>query len=275
MLNVRDITFSYGRTEVLKGISFDAEENQVISILGSNGAGKTTLLKCLCNMHRPGTGEVLVGGRNVLDLSGRELARNIGYVPQTTPPSRMIVYDSVLIGRRPHFELTASRTDLEKTSSVIDAMGLSHLSLRYLSEISGGEFQKVQIARAIVQEPKVLILDEPTNNLDITNQHNTMHMIEDAVRSRGMCTIMTMHDINLAIHYSDLFLFLSKGRMVAYGGVEVITEGLIKEVYGLDTEIIYHRDTPLIVPRDPSRYRHADDHEHPHDIHDHLVAGAE
>ena len=271
MLNVKDIKFSYGKTEVLKGISFDAEENQVISILGSNGAGKTTLLKCLCNMHRPNEGEAFVNGTNVLSLTGRELARNIGYVPQTTPTSRMTVYDSVLIGRKPHFELAAGRADLDKTSSVIDAMGLSHLSLRYLDEISGGEFQKVQIARAIVQEPKVLILDEPTNNLDITNQHNTMHMIEDAVRSRGMCTIMTMHDINLAIHYSDLFLFLSQGKMVAYGGVEVITEELIKEVYGLDTEIIYHHKTPLIVPKNSSRYQHTYDHEHPHDIHDHLV----
>ncbi|MBP6021418.1 MAG: ABC transporter ATP-binding protein [Candidatus Methanomethylophilaceae archaeon] len=262
---MKDIHFSYGSREILRGISFDAEDNSIISILGSNGAGKTTLLKCLCRIHNPNSGSVIIGENNVTGLNGRELAKNIGFVPQSVPVSRMTVFDSVLIGRRPYIELSATRSDIEKTSAVIDALGLSHLSLRYMDEISGGEFQKVQIARALVQEPKVLILDEPTNNLDITNQHVTMHMVEDAVRSRGMCTIMTMHDINLAIHYSDKFLFLSGGEVAAYGGMDVIDEELIKKVYGIDADVLRHRGVPFVVPRDSSKYERVLDHAHPHD----------
>ena len=264
MLSVRDICFSYGSRKILDGISFDAEENQVISILGPNGTGKTTLLKCICNIHKPDSGSVFVDGKDVLTLGGRELAKNIGFVPQSVPLSRMTVFDSVLLGRRPYIELSAGRHDIEMVSDILHALNMDGLSLRYLDEISGGEYQKVQIARAIVQEPKVLILDEPTNNLDMSNQHTTMHMVEDVVRNKGMCTIMTMHDLNLAIHYSDRFLFLCGGKVRAYGGVEVITEDLIKDVYGVEADIIYHRGVPFVVPRHSSKYLQELDHVHPH-----------
>ena len=264
MLSVKDINFSYGSRQILKDVSFDAEENQVISILGPNGTGKTTLLKCICNIHRPDSGSVFVNGQDVLSLGGRDLAKNIGFVPQSVPLSRMTVFDSILLGRRPHIELTAGRHDIEMVSDIIHDLHMDDLSLRYLDEISGGEYQKVQIARAIVQEPKVLILDEPTNNLDMSNQHTTMHMVEDIVRSRGMCTIMTMHDINLAIHYSDRFLFIKDGLVKAYGGVDIINEDLIEDVYGVESEIIYHKGVPFVVPKYSSKYDQELHHIHIH-----------
>lgn len=275
MIDVKDLRFSYGREEVLKGISFQSEENTVISILGPNGTGKTTFLKCLCGLNKPDSGSVTVDGVDISRIKGKELARHIGFVPQSVPPSRMSVFDSILIGRKPYIEWSATKDDIGKVSEVIDALNMSHLSLKYMDEISGGEFQKAQIARAIVQEPSVLILDEPTNNLDISNQHRTMHMIMDAVSSRGMCTIMTMHDINLAVHYSDKFLFLKDGHIAAYGGMEVITEDLIRSVYGIDAEIIYHKDVPFIVPSESAKYAHLHSHHHPHDVHDHLGEGHE
>lgn len=275
MIRMQDIRFSYGNEEVLKGISFSSEENSVISILGPNGSGKTTFLKCMCGIHRPSSGEITVDGENISAFSGRELAKRIAFVPQTIPVSRISVFDSVLLGRKPYIDWSVRDEDLDKVSEIIDLLGLSKLSLRYMDEISGGEFQKVQIARAIVQEPSVLVLDEPTNNLDISNQHRTMHMIMDAVRSRGMCTIMTMHDINLAVHYSDRFMFIKDGKAVSYGGVDTITEDLIEDIYGVDTDIVMHRGVPLVVPRHSSKYHHESDHEHPHDIHDHLPGGGE
>lgn len=166
----------------------------------------------------------------------------------------MSVFDAVLVGRKPYMDWFASDEDLSKVSDVIDALGMSDLSLKYLDEISGGEFQKVQIARSIVQEPSVLILDEPTNNLDISNQHRTMSMIMDAVRSRGMCTMMTMHDINLAAHYSDRFLFFRDGRVAVYGGPEIITEDLIRDVYEMEVDVLEHRGVPMVVPKDSPRY---------------------
>jgi len=278
MLSVRDIKFSYGDTLVLDGISFDAEPNTIISILGPNGTGKTTLLKCLCNLHRPQEGSVLIDGEDVLGMPGREVAKRIGFVPQSTVPTRNTVFDTALIGRKPHMEWGGmSKKDYEITWDILKALKLDYLALKKANEISGGEFQKVQIARAIIQEPSVLILDEPSNNLDISNQHRTMHTIMDFVRSRGMCTIMTMHDINLAVHYSDKFLFMKGGKAVAYGGAEIITEDLIREVYGIESDIIYHRGVPLIVPRFSSKYvhEHDDGSEHEHDIHDHMVASEE
>lgn len=278
MLSVRDLMFSYGETPILKGVSFDAEPNTIISILGPNGTGKTTLLKCLCNLHRPQEGSITIDGKEVLEMPNREIAKHIGFVPQSTPPSRNTVFDTALIGRKPHMDWGMTKRDYEITWEILKALKLDHLALRKSNEISGGEFQKVQIARAIIQEPDVLILDEPSNNLDISNQHRTMHTIMDFVRSRGMCTIMTMHDINLAVHYSDKLLFLKDGKVAAYGGMEIVTEDLIEQVYGIESEIIYHRGVPLVVPRFSSKYMHDHDHDghhHEHDIHDHLVAGDE
>ena len=278
MLSVRDLMFSYGETPILKGVSFDAEPNTIISILGPNGTGKTTLLKCLCNLHRPQEGSITIDGKEILEMPSREIAKHIGFVPQSTPPSRNTVFDTALIGRKPHMDWGMTKRDYEITWEILKALKLDHLALRKSNEISGGEFQKVQIARAIIQEPDVLILDEPSNNLDISNQHRTMHTIMDFVRSRGMCTIMTMHDINLAVHYSDKLLFLKDGKVAAYGGMEIVTEDLIEQVYGIESEIIYHRGVPLVVPRFSSKYVHDHDHDghhHEHDIHDHLVAGDE
>lgn len=278
MLSVRDLMFSYGETPILKGVSFDAEPNTIISILGPNGTGKTTLLKCLCNLHRPQEGSITIDGKEILEMPNREIAKHIGFVPQSTPPSRNTVFDTALIGRKPHMDWGMTKRDYEITWEILKALKLDHLALRKSNEISGGEFQKVQIARAIIQEPDVLILDEPSNNLDISNQHRTMHTIMDFVRSRGMCTIMTMHDINLAVHYSDKLLFLKDGKVAAYGGMEIVTEDLIEQVYGIESEIIYHRGVPLVVPRFSSKYVHDHDHDghhHEHDIHDHLVAGDE
>lgn len=272
-LSVKDLSFSYGGRKVLDKISFDVEDNSIVSILGPNGVGKTTLLRCLCNLHRPQEGSILVDGTDVLTLSGRELAKHIGYVPQSTKPVRTTVFDTALIGRRPYMEWGVTKRDMEITESVLDALGLTGLSMRYADEISGGEYQKVQIARAMVQEPEILILDEPTNNLDIANQHVTMHAILNAVSSRGMCTIMTMHDINLAVHYSDRFLFIKDGRVWAYGGPEIITEELVHDVYGIDSDVITHKGMPFVIPhtfpRELAHYHHT----HDGTTHSHEVEG--
>ncbi|MDR0778597.1 MAG: ABC transporter ATP-binding protein [Methanomassiliicoccaceae archaeon] len=249
MLRVDDLHFLYGKKKILDGVSFEIESNETISILGPNGVGKTTLIRCLCGVHRPQSGSVEIDGINILDLKGTELAKKIGYVPQYAPRPRTTVYDTVLMGRRPYIDTRISRADIEKVGETIDMMGLSSLSLSYITRISGGEFQKVQIARALVQEPKVLVLDEPTNNLDVSNQHLTMHMIMDAVRSKGVCTLMTMHDINLAIHYSDRLMFFKDGKAAACGGPEIIDEELIKRIYGIDSDIIEHHGVPFVVPR--------------------------
>ena len=250
LLEVKSVRFAYDdEREILKDVSFDADHNNIISILGPNGTGKTTLLKCICNIHRPSSGKITIDGTDILSLSSRELAKRVAYVPQKTYTSRITVFDSILIGRRPHIDWTTTQKDVEIAWSVIESLGLSDLSLKYVDEISGGEFQKVQIGRAITQEPKLLILDEPSNNLDIANHHITMRMINHVVREHGLCTIMTMHDINLATYYSDKFLFIKDGELIAYGGKEVINPDIIQTVYGIDVDVLDYNGQPLVVPK--------------------------
>lgn len=248
MMSVEKLEFSYGSRKILDDISFDADSKNIISILGPNGVGKTTLLKCLCNVHQPQSGSISIDDKNILSLSKRELAQHVAYVPQKTVPVRSTVFDYVLIGRRPYIDIDASKKDMDIAWSIVHTMDLDDLAVKYMDSISGGEFQKVQLARALVQEPEVLILDEPTSNLDISNAHKTMHMIHDIVKKRNVCTIMTMHDLNLAIHFSDRFIFIKNGTIDAFGGYELITSEIIDRIYGIDVEIINSHGRPYVIP---------------------------
>ena len=254
MLSVKELEFSYGNNRVLEEISFEASSNEIISILGKNGAGKTTLLKCLLKILRPQKGSIDIRGKDIFEMSGRELSKHVAYVPQSSPPTMTTVFDSVLLGRKPYIEFSAGKSDIEKTSQMIIDMDLSSISQKYVDRISGGEFQKVQIARALVQEPEILVLDEPTSNLDIANQHKTMCMIEENVRSRNVCAIMTMHDINLAVLYSDRFIFMNGGKIEAFGNKDIISKDLIRRVYDMDCEILDHHGVPFIMPMESSKY---------------------
>lgn len=277
VLETEEVCFSYDRKEVLKKVSFDIENNTLVSILGPNGVGKTTLLKCICNLHKPTSGTVRIDGQDVISMSPKELARKVAYVPQKTNATHTTVFDSVLIGRRPHVEWSMSENDMEITWNVMGSLGLQDMSLSYVDEISGGEFQKVQIARAITQEPSLLILDEPSNNLDIANQHITMRMVHHVVKEHGICTVMTMHDINLATYYSDRYLFMKNGEVVAYGGNEVITPEIIREVYGIEVDVIDHDGQPIVIPKKAQpQYDHivgagvgGHTHHRPHEHHHH------
>lgn len=248
VLEVDGIHFSYDRKDVLRNVSMQADKNEIVSILGPNGVGKTTLLRCICNMLAPSEGSIRICGQDLSGVGPRDLAKLLGYVPQKASVSRTTVFDSVLIGRRPRMGITYSDHDLEVAWDVMTSLGLGEMTLDYVDEISGGEFQKVQIARALAQEPELLVLDEPSNNLDIANQHITMKMIERVVRNRGLCTVMTMHDINLAAYYSDKFVFMKDGQIAAFGGREVITPEVIREVYGMDVDVIEHNGQIAVIP---------------------------
>jgi iron complex transport system ATP-binding protein len=247
--------------------------DRIISILGPNGVGKTTLLKCMCNILRSDQGTVVVDDGRIGGMARMEVAKRISYVPQRSSATRTTVFDAVLIGRRPHMDWTLSKKDLVITRDVIRAMGLGDLALRNVDEISGGEFQKVQIARAIVQESKVLLLDEPTSSLDVANQHMIIRLLMGMVRERNLCVIMTMHDINLAAYCSDELMFMKGGKIIAQGPPSIITGDLIKEVYGMDVTVIDHDGMPLVVPSmgDAHLLRHLDNGSVlPHD---HVLSG--
>lgn len=248
MMDVEGLAFSYRSRDVLDGVTFSLGSGEVMSLLGPNGAGKTTLMKCLNRILAPRCGTVAVDGASVSSMDRMEIARNIGYVAQKGDVSRMTVFDSILLGRRPHIDWTVTETDLRITENIVRLMGLRDRSLDYIDEISGGEYQLVQIARALAQQPKAILLDEPTSNLDLSNQHMIMHIVRNVVRRNGMVAMVAIHDLNLAVRHSDRFLMMRGGAIYAAGGHEVITPENIRAVYGLDAYVETVRGIPVVIP---------------------------
>jgi iron complex transport system ATP-binding protein len=248
ILEVNGVEFQYKSKEVLKDIKFHLERNEILSILGPNGVGKTTLLKCMNAILKPKSGVILIEDEDILKLEQIEIARRVGYVPQRCEPARLTVFDAVLLGRMPHIKWNVSTEDIMLVESTIKKLNLEHVALRYIDELSGGELQKVGIARAIAQNPKLLLLDEPTSSLDLKNQLDILDTVRDVVRNENVSAIMTMHDLNLAFRYSDKFIFLKNGTIYAAGSMGDITPQVIEEVYGVPVTIQNYMDVSVVIP---------------------------
>ena len=250
MIKIENISYSYGRSSktVLNNVSFEFEKGQCLAVLGNNGAGKSTLLKCIDRICPTEGAGVYIDGQNVFEMNNRTMAQNIAYVPQNSESVNMTVFDTVLLGRKPYIKWDVSSEDREIVSGIIDKMGLNELSLRNVSELSGGEAQKVMMARALAQQPKLLLLDEPTSNLDPYNQHEMLHVIRDIAREQNIAVIIIIHDLNLAMRHCDKFLFLKNAGVYSFGGVETVNPETIENVYGLKVDIIQHRGINIIVP---------------------------
>ncbi|WP_148883250.1 ABC transporter ATP-binding protein [Thermococcus aciditolerans] len=245
VLSARNLRFSYNGSEVLRGINLDVGEGEFVAVLGPNGAGKSTLVKCLAGILNCGGVEVF--GRPLREYSRDELARLIAYVPQRTEPGFMTVFDTVLLGRRPHMGLRPSKRDIAAVRAALRTLGIENLATKTTNRLSGGELQKVGIARALAQEPKILIMDEPTNNLDIRSQLEVMRLASGFSREGGTA-IVVMHDVNLALRFAKRFIFMKGGRVVADGGLEILDGALFREVYGVDVEIGEIRGILAVVP---------------------------
>lgn len=248
-LRVDGMAFHYSSTPVLDGVGFHVAPGEFMAVLGNNGAGKSTLLKCIDRILRPHGGTVVLAEKDLRHYKGPELARHIGYVPQRTEASRMTVYDTVLLGRRPHIEWDAGRRDYEVTERVIERLGLGDIALRTIDELSGGELQKTAIARAMAQEPQVLLLDEPTSSLDLRNQLDVLDTVRHVTCEEGVAVVAVMHDLNLALRFADRFCFLAGGKVHACGGSEVVTAEVVSSVYGVQVDIMSVGDRSMVVPR--------------------------
>ncbi len=248
ILKVDGIEFSYNSHPVLSNISFEVNRGEILSILGNNGAGKTTLLKCISRILKPVRGVVFVDGKSLSDISATEIARKISYVPQRQDVSRFTVFDTVLLGRKPYIRWDVSKKDLLIVEEILDRLGLKTLALKYLDQLSGGELQKVSIARALAQDPEILLLDEPTNNLDLKNQIEVIRIIRDITRSANIASIVVIHDLNLAMRFSDKFLLLKENTIFAYGDMGVMTPENISSVYGVKVTVEKINGIPVVIP---------------------------
>ena len=248
ILSVEDLLFQYRNHAIIQDIALNVGNGEIVAVLGPNGVGKTTLLKCLNRILHPKKGVIYLDGELIEGLSAREIAKRVGYVPQQVETGRITAFDAVLLGRRPHITWDMTDRDLRIVDAVFHRLSMDHLCLNYIDEMSGGELQKVAIARALVQEPKILLLDEPTSSLDLKNQMDIMETISQVVREHGISVVMTMHDLNQAVRFADRFLFLKSGTVHTYGKSDVVTAEVIEEVYGLPVMIGTIGGITCIIP---------------------------
>ncbi len=243
VVRVENLSYEYeGGVKALDRVNLEVREGEVLAVLGPNGAGKTTLLKCILGLLKP-RGNVYIDGGRIDKLKPRERARKLGYVPQThySVFSYRII-DFVLMGRAPHHSILSipSGREVEKALKILDELGISGLAYRCISEVSGGQMQLVLIARALVQDAEVLLLDEPTAHLDLANQVRVLSMVRSLVKSgRVKAAIITLHDPAVAAVYSDKVVLLKDGRVVAYGSPsKVLSERILESVYDIRFRVV-------------------------------------
>lgn len=238
-LSIQGVSFAYGSHPALQGVDLEVRPGQVLSIVGPNGSGKSTLLRCLAQILKPHSGKIMLDGKEAGSISSRELARKMGYVPQAAGDVfSFTVLETVLMGRRPHLDWRVGERDLELVTQIMKFMGLEEMAGRPLNELSGGQKQKVSIARALAQEPQVFLLDEPTNSLDIRHQLEVLGLVRKLARQEKRQVIMVLHDLNLAARFSDLLVILREGKVFAAGPPEkVLNEANISAVYGVKAVI--------------------------------------
>ena len=239
-MDVDRIVQGYGGRPVVEDVSFSAESGELISIVGPNGCGKSTLIKTLCGTMKPISGTVSLDGRNITEYDRKELAKTVSYVPQNYVYAGFSsVYDTVIMGRRPYMEWSYSDEDIDVAAKAIVTMKLEPYVNRYVNELSGGQMQRVIIARSLAQDPEFYVFDEPTSAFDLRNQLDTMRIMRNLIKKKNACLVVALHDLNLALNYSDKVLVMKEGRRYAFGeGSEVITEKMIKDVYNVSAEIV-------------------------------------
>ncbi len=248
MIEIRNISFRYSVNPVLKEVSSHIYAGDFVALVGPNGSGKSTLIRCINGILKPQEGAILIDGRPVNDYSPNALARKVAYVPQSIRRYQSTtVFDTVLMGRKPYISWKPASTDLEISADILRRLNLGHLSMKRTNELSGGQQQTVMIARALAQEPKILLLDEPTANLDIKHQLEVLELLQ-TLSGKGICVLIAIHDINLAVRYASHIMMLKEGSIFAYGNREVVTEQNIERLYDVEVEIIHRNNHLYIVP---------------------------
>lgn len=239
MIAVKNISYQYQSGEqILKNVSFQLEPGQFLAILGNNGVGKSTLLKCLNRILKADSGEFLLDGENVLKMNSHAVAQRIAFVSQNVPNTQMTVHDVVMLGRRPYMKWGFTENDHRIVHEAMHRLNIEPLRGRFLNTLSGGERQKVMLARAMAQQPKLLLLDEPTSSLDIRNQYQVLKIVRDFCHNDGLTAIVVIHDLNLALRFCDRFLLLRQGEVYANGDNGVLNREALKRVYQVDGRVL-------------------------------------
>lgn len=259
-ISIRHLSHAYGKVNVLEDLSFEVERGVFFTIIGPNGSGKSTLMRLVSGVLSHGQGEIKIADRSLKTYSGRGLARKIAYVPQTVSQAfPFTVEELVLLGRSPHQGILGmnTRQDYDAAHQAMGFTNVDHLGQRTLDQISGGERQRVFIARAICQDPEIMLLDEPASALDLAHQVMLMDLMDQLKRETGITIVMVSHDINLAAMYSDHMVLLAGGRVVKEGNPHTVLDPLIlEEIFGCPFLVDLNPlgNVPRIFPI-PGRFR--------------------
>lgn len=254
MIEVKKLSFSYGTREVLRSISFTAHDGEVLSVLGPNAVGKSTLFGCLLRLLRPSSGSICIDGESVAHMTPKELARRIAYIPQShNPVFNYSVFDIALMGTTAQLGAFANPSSAQEKAveAALERLGISHLAHRGYARLSGGERQLALIARALVQDARILVMDEPSSGLDYGNRLRVMRTIR-ALATEGYCVIQSTHDPDQAYLYSDRILALFGGEVLAHGRPsEIFDASLISKLYGVEVEVcdIQNGAAKVCVPK--------------------------
>ena len=243
-LNLKNADFRYGNTAVLHSIDLDAGHGDFLGIVGPNGSGKSTLLKGIARLLLPSNGSILLDGMNINKYNRMDIAKNIALVPQyAILPDLFTVMDIVLMGRTPHLGLLRheSAKDINISLSAMELTQTTHLANKHVNELSGGERQRIIIARALAQEAGILLLDEPTANLDINYQVEILNFLKQLCLDKNLTIIAVLHDLNIASQYCNRIVMLKDGRIWKQGKPdEIINTSSIMEVFGIDVQVFKH-----------------------------------
>ena len=249
MLEIENLRFRYSRRgpEVLRGVDLQLRDGEIGILLGINGSGKTTLFKTILGIQKPESGSIRFDGEDLLKLSRAERARRVAYVPQSIHFGALSVFDTVLMGRVAYFGYKAGREDEEAVRRILHDMQLEDYAERNVEQLSGGERQKIAIARALAQEPRLLVFDEPTGNLDIANEQLILSEARRVAREKGIGILTSLHDLNQALELGDRFFFMKDGQIRRAGGAEIMTAALIRETFDATVRIVEIEGKKIII----------------------------
>jgi iron complex transport system ATP-binding protein len=257
-LEASHVSLGYAGAPVIADLSLALPAGAVTALIGANGCGKSTLLRGLSRLLRPGTGRVLLDGRDLQHFSPRELARSLGLLPQSpTTPGGITVGELVALGRAPHqgWFTRSSAQDRRAIEAALEATGTTHLRERLVDELSGGQRQRVWIAMALAQGTGVLLLDEPTSFLDLAHSLEVLEVIRRLNRSKGVTVVMVLHDLNLAARYAQHLVLMADGAVTAAGDARsVLTEPHLESAFGLRARVVDDpvTATPMVIPIEPA-----------------------